>query len=125
VGLGLGRFTGGGDVAGVGLGVVGGRVGVEVGATVGVVAGAGVCAGFVFAGVTAGSAGTIRPSSHIRVTLSLFISNSIVFRLGFNGASGRTIGFPFIKRRAEPASDFEYVTLRDSFGSKLTVPPPP
>jgi len=102
-----GRFTGGGVTAGVGLGVAGGRVGTVVGVAAGVADGVGVCTTmFVFVGV-AGSTGTIRPSSQIRVTLSLLISNSMVFRLGFNGPSGRTIGFPFIKSRAEPASDFE------------------
>ena len=102
-----GRFTGGGVTAGVGLGVVAGRVGSVVGVAAGVATGVGVCTTtFAFAGA-AGGAGTIRASSQIRVTLSLLISNSIVFRLGFNGPSGRTIGFPFIKSRAELARDFE------------------
>ena len=103
VGLGLGRFTGGGVVAGVGLGVEGGRVGAVVGAVPGV----GVLTGVLVSAGVGTANGTIRPSSQILVTLSLFISNSIVLLRGFRGASGRTIGFPFIISRAELASDFE------------------
>ena len=107
VGVGRGRFTGGAVAAGVGLGVAGGRVGTVVGLVAGVAAGDGVSAtAFLFAGA-GGVAGTIVPSSQILVRLSLLISNSIVLRRGFKGPSGSAIGFPFISRRAELASDFE------------------